>query len=169
MSEYFGHARPNRSKIYYQLAENFGCLSVCKKSSSSLKVLHNYYFEDFTHVWQRPSNMIVSTCRKLLCLSAQKFIRHFSLEILQRFSKLAILGTLGMTSHAHQNWCYRLIGKFGVSLHAKNQLHLFLLSEDITNMLQPCYFGDFDIPSYGHQNRWYQLVENFDVEHFFGL
>ena len=59
-------------------------------------------------------------CRKL-CLPVQKinFKPHLSLEILQRFCKHVILGTLGISGHAHQKLKSQLVGKFAVYLQAK--------------------------------------------------
>ena len=75
------------------------------------KILHTCYFDyldiqNFRHVRLCPSYMIVSAYRNLWCLSAQKiiFILNFFLEILQRFCKFVMLGTLDMAIHAHQKW-----------------------------------------------------------------
>ena len=43
----------------------------------------------------------------------------FSLEILQRYCKLVILGTLGVHGYGHQKLWYPLQGNFDTYLHAK--------------------------------------------------
>ena len=88
--------------------------------------------------------MIVSSCRKPLYLSAQNIncTPNFFLEIFQRFCKLVILDTLGINGHTHQNWQCHLAGMFQVYMHVKNQLHTSLVSWDIAaKLFQACYFG----------------------------
>ena len=69
------------------------------------------------------------------------FIIHFFLKILQRNSKLVILGNLGMPGHTHQKEQYELEEIFDVYLQAKNQLHYSCFSWEIAKLLQTCYFG----------------------------
>ena len=56
------------------------------------------------------------------------FVSHFFSEILQRYCKVAILVTLGILGHPHQNSYYQFLGNFHDYLHAKNHLHHSLLS-----------------------------------------
>ena len=42
------------------------------------------------------------------------------LDILHKFPKLIILGTLGMTGHAHQNWWNQLIGSLFIHMSINN-------------------------------------------------
>ena len=54
-----------------------------------------------------PIKIIILICSMLSCSPACKkinFITHFFLKILQRNSKLAIFGNLGMPDHTHQKW-----------------------------------------------------------------
>ena len=82
----------------------------------------------------RTPKVLLSTYRKLLCLSAGKeinLISHAFLEILQ-ISKLLTLGTLGISGYKPPKRQYSLIENFDVYLHAKNKLHHSLPSWDIT-------------------------------------
>ena len=45
------------------------------------------------------------------------------IEILQRFYKLVILGTLGMTRYGNQQWYYQLEENFDAHLHAKSETY----------------------------------------------
>ena len=95
-------------KRWSQFLENYDTYQYAKNNFITylfLEILHTY-FEYFRFAWSHPSNMIVSTCRKLWFLSAPKsnFILHLFFETLQRFWKLANLGTLCMTCLVHQNW-----------------------------------------------------------------
>ena len=58
-----------------------------------------------------------------ICRQKIKFILHAILEILQRYCKLIVLGTLGMPGYANSKWHYQLVENFCVHLQAKNQLH----------------------------------------------
>ena len=51
------------------------------------------------------------------------FVPHLFLEILQRYYKLAILGTLCTPVHTHQKQYHELVGISDVYLQAKNQLN----------------------------------------------
>ena len=63
------------------------------------------------------------------------------LETFQRFCRLVTLGTLGMPGHTHQISKYHIVWKFDAYLHAKKQLQLSLISWDVANKFQTCYFG----------------------------
>ena len=47
---------------------------------------------------------------------------HFFLKILQRSSKLVILGKLGMSGHTHLKWQYKFEEAFDIYMQIKNQL-----------------------------------------------
>ena len=57
-----------------------------------------------------------------ICMHKIKFNPPFFFEILQRYCKLVILGTLGMPGHGQQKQWYHLVEKFDVYLHARNQI-----------------------------------------------
>ena len=88
------------------------CLSVCKKSTSSLpsfwdiaKTLQTCYFWVLRACQTVTSkNNITSLKKTFLFIFMWKiiFIPHLFLEILQRYCKLVSLGTLGARNHAHQ-------------------------------------------------------------------
>ena len=114
-------------------------------SWDNAKILHTS-FENFRHAWPHASNMVVSTCRKLWCLSALKFnfISHFFLKILWRFCKLAILGTLQMIGLVQRNCWHQLLEKFGVYLHAKNQLHPSFLPWDLQTFIKLLFWVSWE-------------------------
>ena len=98
----------------------------CLISSDFAKILPTY-FGYFGYAW---------LC--LFCFIQKiKFIHHLFLELLLRYWKLVALDTLRMPDHVHQNltckkaWCL-----FG----CKKLASLFLLSRDITKILQPFFF-----------------------------
>ena len=53
-----------------------------------------------------------------------------TLEILQRYYKVVVLGALGMPGHAHPKWYYQFVENFCIYLQVKNQFH------------NPCFSGD---------------------------
>ena len=62
------------------------------------------------------------------------------------------------TIHHHNR---QLVEYFDAYLH--NQLHLnFIPHFFFCNLV---ILGTLGMPGYGHQKRWYQLVENFNVHH----
>ena len=64
------------------------------------------YFEYSGHVWLHTPKVILSTCIKLSCLSADKKSASspcFS-EDIAKICKPLILGTLGMPGYEHPKW-----------------------------------------------------------------
>ena len=128
---------------------NFDVYLHAKKLTSSLtsflrycKDIANLLFWKLWECLTMPMKIIVSVCSKLSCLSAWKkikFITYFFLQILQRNSKLVLLGTLDMPGYVHSKWYYQLVGNFYVYLHAKIRLHP---SSFFLEILQS-YFGYF--------------------------
>ena len=55
----------------------------------------------------------------VICM--QKIQLDPSLEILQRYSKVAIFGTLCMPGYGYQKRWYQLVENFDVNLHTQNQ------------------------------------------------
>ena len=80
-----------------------------------------------------------------ICTQKINFITHFFFKILQRNSKLVILGNKGMPGHTHLNWYYQSEETFGVYLQAKNQLHPWCFPWVIPKILQICYFTYFGL------------------------
>ena len=79
----------------------------------------------------------------LIYMQKVNFITHFFLKILQRNSKLVILGNLGMPGHTHLKWEYEFEEIFDAYLQAKNQLHSSCFPWDISKILQTFCFGYF--------------------------
>ena len=88
---------------------------------------------------------------------------HFFLKILQRNSKLVILGNLGMLGHTHPQWWCQLEKTFTVYQQAKNQFHCLGFPWDIAKVLQNCYSGYFGHAWLCTNKAIYQLVENVSV------
>ena len=65
------------------------------------------------------------------CRQKINFILHTFLEILKRYCKLVVLGTLGMPGCAHLKWYHHLLERADVYLQAKNRFHNSLLFSDI--------------------------------------
>ena len=82
------------------------------------------------------------------------FIFHVLLEILQRYGKIVILGTLGMPGYPNPKWFYQLVDNFCVYLWAKYQLHPPCFSGDIAKICKLLIsLGTLGIPSYKHP-KW---------------
>ena len=106
------------------------------------------------------SKVLKSTCRKLLCLSACKkwtsSITSFFLNILQRNTKLVILGNLDKPGHTpkvmlsiwRNFWCLSADQKSTFSL---------IYHKDITNLL---FWELWTCMVTQHPKWYYQLVEN---------
>ena len=69
--------------------------------SDIAKTLQTFYFGYFGHTWLPTPQVILSTCRKRLCLSADK--KSTSPSVFSgdtaTICKLLILGTLGMSGY----------------------------------------------------------------------
>ena len=129
---------------HHSINLNKQCLSVYLQAKNQphpsyftwdiVKILQTRYFGFFGHAWLRTPKLILSTCRKLLCLSAVKkknHLQHFSVNIIKIY-KFLILGNLGMHGCANPKSYYHLVENFNVYLHAKNELHHSFLYWDIT-------------------------------------
>ena len=81
----------------------------------------------------------------LICMQRINFITHFFLKILQRNTKLVILGNLRISGDTHLKWKYQFKETFDIYLQAKNELHPSRFPWDIAKILQTYYFGYFDL------------------------
>ena len=79
----------------------------------------------------------------LICMQKITFITHSFCKILQRNSKLVILGNFGMPGHTHLKWEHQFEENFDIYLQAKNQLHSSCFPWYTAKILQTCYFGYF--------------------------
>ena len=77
------------------------------------------------------------------------FITHFFLKILQRNSKLVLLGNLGMPGHTHLK-LYNPFEETSVYLQAKTQFHPSHFPWDIGKNYNLVISGTFDMPGYTH-------------------
>ena len=105
-----------------------------------VKTLLSCHFGNFGNAWPSPSKIIVSTCRKLSCLSASKrtnCITPLFLKISQENRKL-ILVNLDVPGHTHLKWEHQFEDTFDVYLQTKNQLHPSRFSWDIVQISQTC-------------------------------
>ena len=128
------HIPGNTHQIWqYQLVENIICSK--KKTNSSLPSFLRYS-KDFANlfwvlsVWlAMPTKMdSINLQKSLMVICMQKIQLDPSLEILQRYCKIAIFGTLGMTGYGHQKRWYQLVENFDVNLHTQNQIYSSPLS-----------------------------------------
>ena len=76
----------------------------------------------------------------LIYMQKINFITHFFLKIVQRNSKLVILGNLDKPGHTNQKWQCQFKENFNVYLQAKNKFHPSCFLSDIAKMLQICCF-----------------------------
>ena len=127
--EYFRHGH---QIWYYQLAENFDVY--LHKSSTSSLTSSLRYCKDFAKLlfWVRWAWLTMSTKNdsldlygNLMFISKQKikFITIFFLQIFQRYCKLVILGTFGMSVNSQQKRWYYITENFDDYLHTKNQIY----------------------------------------------
>ena len=102
------------------------------------------YFGCFEQTWLWPIKTILPACGKVWCLPVCKkiiFIPSLFLEILQRYYRLVILGTLCMLGHTHQKWKQQLLGNSDVYSKPKiNLISQFFL--DILNFKESCNLID---------------------------
>ena len=120
-------------------------LSACKTSTSSLTSFL-IYFKDIENLlfWKLCGNARPLPSKSLYQFIASfhaylhakiDFITQFFLKILQRNSKVVILGNLGMPGPTQLKRSYQFEETFEVYLQAKNQLYLSHFSWDIAKIL----------------------------------
>ena len=111
-----------------------------------------------------PSEMIVSVFEKifmLICMQKVNFISHFFLKILQRNSKLVILGNLSMPGYTHLNWQYQFEEIFDAYYKQKIKFILPVFLEIFQIYCKLVILSTLDKPGY---TKWYYyLVENFRI------
>ena len=102
------HTKINSINLYNSF------IFICMENINSIhsfffKILQRYYkcaiLSNSEHAWLWLVKAVLATCRKLWYLSSCKKLHiysHVFLEILQRYCKLVILGTLSMPRHACQ-------------------------------------------------------------------
>ena len=109
---WFGHAWPHTPKMMVSIWRNLWCLSKSKKSSSFFPFALRYckdttnllfwvLWECLTISHKKSQHQSVGNFHAYLHAEKINFITHFFLKILQRNSKLVVLGNLGMPGHAH--------------------------------------------------------------------
>ena len=112
-------------KILVSICSKLSCLSVCKKSTEQ-----TCYFRYFRHAWPHTPKMKYQFDKTFNVYQQAKNQHHVFLEILQRYCKLVVFGTLGLSDYAHPKWYYQLVENFCVYLQGKKQLY------------PPCFYGD---------------------------
>ena len=109
---YFGHDQPCPPKLIILTCRKVWCLSACQKSTLSPPSFLRYC-NDIANLlfWvlraclaMATKNVDINLQKNLMFIIMRKikYITHLFLEILLRYYKLVILGTLGMPSNAHQ-------------------------------------------------------------------
>ena len=71
------------------------------------------------------------------------FILHVFFEILQRYCKFIVLGTLGMPGYTHPKWYYQFVVNFPIYLLAKKSTASPMLFWRYCKDMQTSYFGCF--------------------------
>ena len=149
-------------KIILSICRKLSFWSACKKSTSSLNYFPRYFKEIanlllwviwaflVTHTKNDNSNLRKPV--KFICRWNIKFILHVFLEILQRFCKLVVLGTLGMPGYASPKWYYQLVENFCVYLQAKIQVHPLYFSGDIAKICKLLILSTLGMPGCVHPN-----------------
>ena len=103
----------------------------------------------------------------LICVQKINCITQFFLKILQRNSKLVILGNLGMLGHTPKmiKAIWRNLWPLSVGKSSSSSFTISLrYYKDIVNFF--FFFGGggtLGMPGYSNPKRYYQLVENFRV------
>ena len=78
------------------------------------------------------------------CRQKINFILHVFLEILERYCKIIILGTLGIPGYAHSKWYYQFVKNFHVYLQVENQPHHQYFSGNIAKICKLLILGTND-------------------------
>ena len=99
----------------------------------------------------------------LACMQNVSFVIHFSLRILQRNSKLFILGNLGMSDHTHQKWQYHFEEAFDNYQQEKINSILYVFLEILQWYYKVVFLGALVIPGHAHPKWSYQFVKHFCV------
>ena len=101
-------------KVLKSICRKLWCLSACKKSTSSLfcffsDIIKTLQICSFGNFWNALPSL--SNLRKLSCLSACKkltsLLTSFLKILLERNSKLVILGNLSIPGHQQLKWLYQ--------------------------------------------------------------
>ena len=95
----------------------------------------------------------------LICMQKINFINYFFLKILQRNSKLVVLGNFGMSCHTlkmvvsvwRNRWCLSAI---------KKSSSFFTFLEILQRYCKFVVIGTLGIPGFTHPKWYYHLVEN---------
>ena len=129
------------------------CSSACKKSTSSLTFFFTYckgiaklLFWQLWECFTIPiKNYTINLWETFMLIFMQKinFNYSFFFQMLQRNSKLVILGNLDMPYHTHLKWLYQFEETFEVHLQAKNPFYQSRFPYDIPKILKIYNFGCF--------------------------
>ena len=147
-------------------------------SWDNAKILQTFHFESFEHDWPCPPKLMVSTCRKIWCLSAwqkKKIIPHIFLEMLQRYCKLVILRTLEMPGYGQKKRWYQLVESFDIYFHTKIKFMPHLSFEILLRYCKLIILSTLVMPLNRHQKKiattwkrvWFlyvNLIPHFSLE-----
>ena len=98
-----------------------------------------------------------------ICMQKIKFIYIFFFEILQRHFKLAILGTLGMLDHPHQNHSINLYQALMLIWMQKINFITHFSLKILQKNSKPAILCTLGMPGYANAKWYYHLVENIRV------
>ena len=85
-------------------------------------------------------------------LKKTNFIFYVLLEMLQRYCKLAVLGTLGMSGYTHSKWYYHLVETFVFICRQKINFISHAFSGDIAKICEH-FLATLGMPSYMHIHK----------------
>ena len=154
----------------YQLVENFD-VYLHKKSTSCLTFFLRYcnilqicHFGYFGYKWPCPSKLIISTCLKVWCLSSKK-----STSFILSWVRFVHFWAAFPQNSIPTSFLKNLI-KYQIKKEQKSRFEATPVSDGSTDgqaLLQRycklATLGTLGMTCSGHQERWYQLAENFDV------
>ena len=88
-----------------------------------------------------------------ICKQKTNFILSIFLEILQRYCKFVILGTLHKPAYTHLKWYQHLVENFRIYLQAKEQLHPPCFSIYIARICKLPILSTLGMPGCAHP-KW---------------
>ena len=98
-----------------------------------------------------------------ICMQKINFITQFFFNILQRNSKLVILGNLGMPDHTHLKWNSNLKKPLMFICRQKIKFILHIFLEILQGYCILVVLGTLGMPGYTNPKWYYQIVDQSDT------
>ena len=148
------------SKIKESVCRKLLCLYACNKSTSSLTCFITHWNSKLnilgnSSMPRSTLNDSINLKKSLMFICKQKtnFILSIFLEILQRYCKFVILGTLHKPAYTHLKWYQHLVENFRIYLQAKEQLHPPCFSIYIARICKLPILSTLGMPGCAHP-KW---------------